>query len=133
MERRRWTRSAADGDGMRGVQATRALALTRSGAWRSPEPRVVRRELRADGAHVGMAARLDVRLTSEGIGEVDAPGHAAHDRSRIGRVLEPDRVAELVGRDLVEQRLARGLAAGGGLVHHDADGQGDHATLVYPE
>src|SRR5262245_46280443 len=76
-----------------------------------PHARVVLGQLRAYRADIGMAARLDVGVALRGIAEVHAAPDTAHERARIADVRQPERVTQLVGKHLVEQRLAAGLPA----------------------
>src|SRR5207247_7352180 len=94
----------------------------------APDALVVGGELRLARADLGMTPRLDVRRADGGILEVEARVDAAHERLRVGRVRETERVAELVREDLVEQGLARGLAASRRFVDDDPHGQGDRAV-----
>ncbi len=75
-----------------------------------------------------MAPSVDVRLARDGIVEIDAPRDAAHDGARVPRVLEAERMAQLVRDDLVEERLRGRLAARRRLEDDDTDGQDDEAV-----
>jgi hypothetical protein len=97
---------------------------------RLPEPRVEPEQLAQGRAHFRPAARLDVARADGRVPEIHRFAKAAHDRSRVVGVGEAEGVADLVRRELEEDRLARRLPHGGWLDEVDADGQADRARVV---